>query len=403
MRSAIKGMIVTAAFIGPGTVTTASLVGAQLGYQLVWALVFALFATCVLQEMASRVGSVSGLGLSEAILAQYPNKTWKFIATLLICTAIGVGNAAYEGGNLTGAGLGLNASFGGSIAMWSFALGALAALLLLSNQYRTVEWVLISLVAIMSVVFISLMLVAGVDTTGLLAGLSLQQGLFSDFTLLLAIIGTTIVPYNLFLHAGMSARDKQQVNNSHKLDSTHNSKRGLFASIGLGGLVTFAVMSSAATAFFATGIVMDKGNIASQLEPLLGQYASLFFALGLFAAGLTSAITAPLAASYAIAGLFNWRCELNDWRFKGVSLAIIGIGVLVSVSGAKPFAIIVLAQSANAILLPVSAILLLLVCNNTQMMQDAKNTMMNNVAAILVILTVLLLAMYKLFSVYASL
>jgi Mn2+/Fe2+ NRAMP family transporter len=201
----------------------------------------------------------------------------------------------------------------------------------------------------------------------------------------------------------MSARDKQQVNNSHKLDSTHNSKRGLFASIGLGGLVTFAVMSSAATAFFATGIVMDKGNIASQLEPLLGQYASLFFALGLFAAGLTSAITAPLAASYAIAGLFNWRCELNDWRFKGVSLAIIGIGVLVSVSGAKPFAIIVLAQSANAILLPVSAILLLLVCNNTQMMQDAKNTMMNNVAAILVILTVLLLAMYKLFSVYASL
>jgi Mn2+/Fe2+ NRAMP family transporter len=120
VRSAIKGIIVTAAFIGPGTVTTASLVGAQLGYQLVWALVFALFATVVLQEMASRLGTVTGLGLSQAILTQSDSRIWKVLTTVLICTAIGVGNAAYEGGNLTGAGLGLSASFGGSIALWSF-------------------------------------------------------------------------------------------------------------------------------------------------------------------------------------------------------------------------------------------------------------------------------------------
>ncbi len=405
MRSAIKGIIVTAAFIGPGTVTTASLVGAQLGYQLVWALVFALFATVVLQEMASRLGTVTGLGLSQAILTQSDSRIWKVLTTVLICTAIGVGNAAYEGGNLTGAGLGLSASFGGSIALWSLGLGSLAALLLLSNRYRIVEGVLISLVAIMSLVFISLMLVAGLDFESLFAGLTLEEGLFNNFTLLLAIIGTTIVPYNLFLHAGMSAKDTQErlSSDDHGVAADNSTDKaesnvGLFASIGLGGLVTFAVMSSAATAFFATGLVMDKSNIASQLEPLLGQYASLFFALGLFAAGLTSAITAPLAASYAISGLFSWRAELSDWRFKGVSLAIIAIGVLVSVSGAKPFAIIVLAQGANALLLPVSAILLLIVCNNKSMMKDAKNSTLNNLFAVVVVLTVLLLASYKLLS-----
>jgi Mn2+/Fe2+ NRAMP family transporter len=277
--------------------------------------------------------------------------------------------------------------------------------LLLSNRYRIVEGVLISLVAIMSLVFISLMLVAGLDFESLFAGLTLEEGLFNNFTLLLAIIGTTIVPYNLFLHAGMSAKDTQERLSSDDhgvaLDNGTDkaeSNVGLFASIGLGGLVTFAVMSSAATAFFATGLVMDKSNIASQLEPLLGQYASLFFALGLFAAGLTSAITAPLAASYAISGLFSWRAELSDWRFKGVSLAIIAIGVLVSVSGAKPFAIIVLAQGANALLLPVSAILLLIVCNNKSMMKDAKNSTLNNLFAVVVVLTVLLLASYKLLS-----
>jgi Mn2+/Fe2+ NRAMP family transporter len=392
LRSAVKGIIVTAAFIGPGTITTASLVGAQLGYQLVWALVFALFATCVLQEMASRLGSVTASGLSQAILSQRHSRVYKALMSILICTAIGIGNAAYEGGNLTGAGLGLSASFGGSIAVWAFALGSLAALLLLSNQYRVIEGVLIALVVMMSVVFISLMLVAGVSIENLQSGLGLEYGLFSDYALLLALIGTTIVPYNLFLHAGMSAKD------AHLDQASRGGNAGLFTTIGLGGLVTFAVMSSAATAFFATGLILDRGNIASQLEPLLGAYASLFFGLGLFAAGLTSAITAPLAASYAIAGVFNWQTELTDWRFKAVSLVIIGIGILVSVSGANPFVIIVLAQAANAILLPISAVLLLMVCNNATMMGQAKNSMSNNAAALLVIFTVLGLAAYKLIS-----
>lgn len=390
MRSAIKGIIVTAAFIGPGTVTTASLVGAQLGYQLIWALLFALFATCTLQEMASRLGAVTKLGLSQAILSQYPSKFWRVFASILICTAIGIGNAAYEGGNLTGAALGLSASFGGGITLWALVLGILAALLLMSNRYQVIEKVLITLVAIMSLVFISLMIFARPDWTLLLSGLRLELSPFSNYALLLALIGTTIVPYNLFLHAGMSAKDARE-----GLEDKH-AKVGLFASIGVGGLVTFAVISSAATAFFATGIVMDKNNIASQLAPLLGDYASLFFALGLFSAGLSSAITAPLAASYAIAGVFNWRAELADWRFKAVSLIIVAAGILVSVSGIKPFVIIVVAQASNAVLLPVSAILLMLVCNHSKTMGAAKNSTVNNIAAAVVIVTVLLLAFYKL-------
>ncbi|MBT1449812.1 divalent metal cation transporter [Glaciecola sp. XM2] len=393
MRSAVKGLIVTAAFIGPGTVTTASLVGAQLGYQLVWALLFALFATCVLQEMASRLGMASGQGLSQAILLQYSHPIYKWAVTVLICIAIGVGNAAYEGGNLTGAALGLSASFGGSIAIWASSLGTIAIALILSNKYNMIEGLLVTLVAIMSIVFISLMLVAGINGQLFWSGVTLEHGLFNNYTLLLAIVGTTIVPYNLFLHAGMSVKDHKA--NSHGKTETN---AGLFASIGLGGLVTFAVMSSAATAFFATGIVMDRGNIASQLEPLLGNYASLFFALGLFAAGLTSAITAPLAASYALAGLFNWKSELSDWRFKAVSLLIIVAGILVSVSGAKPFLIIVVAQAANAILLPISAILLMMVCNNSGLMGQARNRYVSNTGGIVVVVTVLGLAGYKLFN-----
>ncbi|WP_395340146.1 Nramp family divalent metal transporter [Ningiella sp. W23] len=394
MRAAIKGIIVTAAFIGPGTITTASLVGAQLGYQLIWALVFAIFATCILQEMASRLGNVTGLGLSEAILSQYTSRAWKILATVLICTAIGIGNAAYEGGNLTGAALGLGASFGGNISHWALALGSLAALLILSNRYQLVEKVLVALVALMSLVFISLMWVAGINPDHLISGIRAEFGLFSNYALLLAIVGTTIVPYNLFLHAGMSARDKKDTASSHSTQTN----LALFTSIGLGGLVTFAVMSSAASAFFASAVVMDKNNIATQLEPLLGDYAMWFFALGLFAAGLTSAITAPLAASFAISGLFDWRADLSDWRFKAVSLGIIACGVFVSVLGLNPFMLIIVAQGANALLLPISAVLLLIVCNNAHAMKAEKNSLLQNALGAMVIMVVLVLASYKLWS-----
>ena len=99
--------MIAAAFIGPGTVTTASIAGASLGYGLVWALCFSIFATYILQEMASRLGLVTGKGLSEAIVNISQNSFIKWFSIILVCAAIGLGNAAYEGGNLTGAALGL--------------------------------------------------------------------------------------------------------------------------------------------------------------------------------------------------------------------------------------------------------------------------------------------------------
>ena len=131
MKSGKTGLIIAAAFIGPGTVTTASMAGANLGYALVWALVFSVFATYILQEMASRLGLVTGEGLSEAIVKISQNTYIKWLYIVLVCAAIGVGNAAYEGGNLTGAALGLSNVMPGGISLWAFVLGTIAFLLLL--------------------------------------------------------------------------------------------------------------------------------------------------------------------------------------------------------------------------------------------------------------------------------
>ena len=107
LRNLGPGLLVTAAFIGPGTVTTASVAGASTGYAILWAIVFSIVATIVLQEMSARLGVVSREGLGEALRTTFNNPAIKLAAIVLVVAAIGFGNAAFETGNITGAALGL--------------------------------------------------------------------------------------------------------------------------------------------------------------------------------------------------------------------------------------------------------------------------------------------------------
>ena len=101
------GLLVTAAFVGPGTVTTASVAGARFGYALLWALLFSVLATIVLQEMSARLGLVTRAGLGEALRSTFTKPWLRWSCVALVVGAIGFGNAAYEAGNITGAAAGL--------------------------------------------------------------------------------------------------------------------------------------------------------------------------------------------------------------------------------------------------------------------------------------------------------
>ncbi len=261
MQHAKTSLIVTAAFIGPGTVTTATLAGAELGYGLLWALLFSILATIIIQDMASRLGLATGRGMSENLITVYKHPALKYSVFVLVVVALGIGNAAYEGGNLSGAALGMRSVFAGSQGVWVSVLGAIALCLIWLNRPNLLTNVLVILVAIMSLVFLLAAMTAGVDIEQLKRGI-MGIGLFDNSTLLLAIIGTTIVPYNIFLHSSLSAQVRQS-DQEISLD-----RKQLISSISLGGLITLAIMSCAANAFFLTQTSVDRGNIASQLSPI---------------------------------------------------------------------------------------------------------------------------------------
>lgn len=393
------GILVAAAFIGPGTVTTASLAGANFGFGLFWALILSVLATLLLQEMAMRVGLVTRLGLSEVLAQAVSHRVLRWLVAMLIVVAIGFGNAAYEAGNLIGAVLGAGELLAVPDGLLLGALAGLAAALLASGRYRLLETVLIALVAVMALVFLTTAVLVPPDigqlfvTSPLIHEKSHEKSYEQSLTVI-ALIGTTVVPYNLFLQA--SAVRERWPQSVPLAIALREARRDTVLSVSLGGLVTLAIMSTAAVAFFGQDAELTVATLAQQLEPTLGAFARPVFALGLLAAGLTSAITAPLAAAWALTGALGWRGELQAPGFRLIWATVLGVGTALALLDIKPITAILLAQASNGLLLPVIAVLLLWVANSRGLLGDHRNGWFANLAGGLAVVLVAALGLYRL-------
>ncbi len=352
------GLLVAAAFIGPGTVVTASKAGAQTGCELLWTILFASFGAIVLQSFAARLGIISGTGLGEYLRKWLANSLYFPWVAALVIAAIGLGNAAYQTGNLSGAAMGLASITGGPLHWWVFGMAAVSIAILSIGEFQWLQRVLIGLVCVLSLSFLTTALFSLPKIAPLASGLLVPRVSKDSLQLVVALIGTTIVPYNLFLHASSAAKNWKGMDTEQALKQ---SRWDTVTAIALGGLVTASIVMTASTAFFDKGIQLGSINeISHQLTPVLGPASGILFGIGLFSAGLTSSITAPLATSYAICGILGWTQKEQRWRFIAIAYAIVCIGAALAVfSGKAPSETIVFAQVANGLLLPIIAAILL--------------------------------------------
>lgn len=378
------GALVAAAFIGPGTVTLCTLAGVNFGYTLLWAMTMSTIATVVLQEMAARVGIITQKGLAAVIKEQIASPILNRLAVILIFSAIVIGNAAYEAGNISGASLGISAVLGaGYLNFYPIAIGIIAFILLYIGNYKVLERSLIALVIIMSVSFLLTAIITKPDFQLLFKGMLVPSFPDNSMLTIIGLIGTTVVPYNLFLHASL-VKEKWKQHSDLK-----NARKDTFIAIILGGFVSMAIIV-AATAI--SGVeVKNAADLAKGLEPLYGSFAKYFLGIGLFSAGITSAITAPLAAAYVAKSCFNWSDNLRDFKFRIVWSLILLLGVLFSSLQFNPIEIIKFAQVANGILLPVIALFLLWVVNKSSVLGKYRNsTFQNIISGVIILITIVL-------------
>ena len=387
------GVLVAAAFIGPGTVTTCMLTGNSFGFSLLWAMLFSIIATIFLQEMAARIGIITQKGLGDVVATEIYKPWLRWLVITLILGAIVIGNTAYEGGNIGGATLGLQALFGTEHSyLYPLIIGSLAFIFLYIGKYKTIEKILVALVILMSISFILTAIVTKPNIIEILKGLFIPTAPKNSLLSIIALVGTTIVPYNLFLHASLVSKKW------NKTTDLKYAQRDTILSISLGGLVSIAIMITAAkTQSLEIKNVLD---LAIGLEPIYGNSAKYFMGIGLFAAGLTSAITAPLAAAFVANSCFGWGSNMQNKRFKAVWMFIIILGVILMSFGIKPIEVIKLAQIANGILLPIITIFLLWAVNRTSILKTYKNTLIQNIIGIVIVVLTLGLGIMSVLKVF---
>lgn len=382
------GLLIAAAFIGPGTVTVCSLAGANQGFGLLWVMVISVIVTIFLQEMASRLGIITQLDLATLIRKEIGNPTLKLLMIGLVFCSIVIGNAAYEAGNISGAILGLDTF--GKLPFPALILGSIAGLLLWSGSYKIIERVLIVLVGLMSISFITTAILTKPDIGDLCSGLI--PSFNADSLLILGLIGTTIVPYNLFLHASLAKAKWGEEN-------LGTSRKDTIRSIGIGGLVSVCIIISAAGIQSSTPI-QSAVDLAESLAPIYGSSAKYLLSLGLFAAGITSAVTAPLAAAFVAQGCFKWEQGLKNWRFRSVWMSILLIGMVCSSIGFKPIEIIQFAQVTNGLLLPVISALLIWLCARPGLLGKYHNRPFITILGLIVVGVTLALGIKSIWSVF---
>ena len=391
------GSVVAAAFIGPGTITMCSIAGAQFGYSLVWALIISILITLVIQSTVVRISIVSAKPLSKLLINQFRNKYLKFLSIFLLISAIFVGNAAYEAGNISGSVLGLELIFKDELDVFGLngyviLTGLIAFLIIFFGNNKFLERILISLVLVMSISFIFTVFLVGVDLGELISPSNFFKIPDGSLLIIAGLIGTTVVPYNIFLHAALV---------NEKWGSKNDLKDASFDtvfSILIGGIISLCILLTAAG--------LDKSNItsaidlANNLEPLYGSFSKFVLAIGLFSAGLTSSITAPLAAAYVVNGCLDLGLNRKSLVFKLIALLVLLIGLFSSFFQINSIEIIKFAQITNGILLPLVVIFLFVLANN-KLLVSKTNNLFQNIISFLVVVFCLLLCFRSILKVFS--
>ncbi|MDR7419409.1 MAG: divalent metal cation transporter [Armatimonadota bacterium] len=373
---------------GPGIVTAAvdndangiatySIAGAHFGYALLWTIPVALVALVVVQEMAARMGAVTGMGLADLIREQFGVRLTAAMMALLL-----LANWANIVGNFAGV--------AGSLEIFRLPrlagiplVAAVVAVLVMRGGYRLVERIFLGASALYVLYAISAVL-ARPDwaVVARAAALPTWRSDPEYLYLIIALIGTTIAPWMQFYHQaavvdkGLTAGDLRY----ERLD--------VVLGVLVTGLVAGSIIVATAATLFPNGIGVTRAEDAARaLAPLAGVYASLLFALGLLNAAVFSVAIIPLSTAYAVCEAFGWEVGLDRTFgqapvFYSLFLSLLGISALVVLWPGLPLVpIMVASQALNGVLLPVVLIVMLRLVNDGRLMGPHVNRPASNVVA----------------------
>lgn len=415
----IRNIVLFLSVLGPGLITanadndaggiaTYASVGAAYGYKLLWGLILITISLGIVQEMCSRMGAVTGKGLSDLIRENFGVKLTFFAMVTLLIANVTTTIADFAG---VAAASELISQYGnprilGGIPIKFIVVPIIALLLwglIIKGSYKVVEKAFL----VLSLVFLSYV-VSGIishpnwNVVVRNTFIPTFEWKDSKFILLfIATIGTTITPWMQFFLQS-SVVDKGIGVKEYKYERVEV----LFGAFVTDFISFFIIVSTAAAIYYKVGPkeIQTAADAAYALKPLAGEYASLLFALGLFGASVMAAGVLPLSTSYAICEAFGWESGIDrKWSdapvFFGLYtvLIIIGAGVVL-LPHINLIKIMLVSQEVNGILIPVILIYMLKLINNKKIMGEYVNSKGYNIIAwttvvFVIALTIMLLVL----------
>ena len=373
LSSVILWSVISAAFIGPGTVTTAVTAGANYGLALLWTVTFATFGCIALQEISARITIASGLTFGESLLKKFGPRNG-LILQWIVGGSVVFGCAAYEAGNILGAVAGLNLLTGASNTILTIIVTAVTGLVL---WFRGKDWIsnlMMLLVVIMGIAFAALAFSQDFTIVDLAKSTITPVIPVGSELIVLGLIGTTIVPYNIFIGAGIS-----------KGQTIPLMRVGLGVSVAIGGAITAAILIA--------GISINRFDsfheIANAMSQQVGKWGEYALALGLFAAGFSSAITSPFASSLIATTVFHFTTQ---WKVRLVWMLVLLTGFIFGISGVKPIPVILAVQALNGLILPLITMYLIIIVNDDSIVPRVhQHGSRYNIILMVILLAVLLI------------
>ncbi len=383
-----RGLVAFLAVMGPGLIagiagndaggiTTYSVMGATTGLALLWIFPITIVILAIVQEMAARLGVVTGQGLSDLIRDRFGVR-WTAFAMLVLLVA----NLANTVAEFSGAAAATEI-FGVSRYIVVPVVGILIWALVLFASYRTVERIFLT-VSLVFITYIVSAILAGpnwaeVGRSLVTPTLDLTPGIL---LLMVAVVGTTITPYMQF-YLQSAVAEKGISEEELKLEQADAVGGAIWTNV----IAVFIVVATATTIFAVGGTIGSAADAAKALEPVAGRLAELLFAIGLFGASVLAATIMPLSTAYVICEAFGWESgvgkRFSDARaFFAIYTFVLVVGALfVLIPGLDLLPVIIASQNLQGLLLPVVLIFMVLLANDRRLMGDHRNGRIGNVLA----------------------
>jgi len=366
------GLLVTVGFIDPGNWASNLAAGANYGYALLWMVTLSTLMLIILQHNVAHLGIATGLCLSEAATIHLKPAYSKLLLTSAMGASVSTSLAEILGGAIA-----LSMLFEIPIRAGALLVTFFVMVMLFTNSYKMIEKWIIAFVSVIGLSFLYELSLVNIDWNHAILGWVTPAFPKGSMLIIMSVLGAVVMPHNLFLHSEVIQSRQWNLENDQIINRQLKYEfMDTLLSMGIGWAINSSMILLAASTFFQTNTPVSELQQANNLLiPLLGNNASVVFAVALLFSGLASTTTSGMAAGSIFAGMYKEPYDIRDNHSRmGILLSlVIALGIIMLIS--NPYKGLIISQMILSLQLPITIFSQVKLTSSEKVMGKFKNSM----------------------------